>query len=74
MLHKIEGSTVTLDDVASLVLASAAAARAFAPDVRAGMRRLLGAGVRLGAESLIAQHQPAARPDAARLDETGGGR
>jgi hypothetical protein len=74
VLHKIEGSTVTLDDVASLVLASAAAVRAFAPDVRDGMRRLLGAGVRLGAESLITQHQPAARPEAARLDETGGGR
>lgn len=74
MLHEIKGSTVTLDDVASLVLASAAAARAFAPDVRAGMRRLLRAGVRLGAESLIAQHQPAVRPDAARLDDAGGSR
>jgi hypothetical protein len=73
VLHEIKGSTVTLDDVASLVLASAAAARAFAPDVRAGMRRLLRAGVRLGAESL-AQHQPAVRPDAARLDDAGGRR
>lgn len=46
VLHKIEGSTVTLDDVVGLVLASAAAVRVFAPDVRAGIRRLLGAGVR----------------------------
>ncbi|MEU5951237.1 hypothetical protein ACWGII_28715 [Streptomyces sp. NPDC054855] len=61
---------MTLDDVASLVLASAAAARAFAPDVRSGLRRLLGAGVRVGAATLIEQ-QPAARPTAAGLDEGG---
>jgi hypothetical protein len=63
---------VTLDDVASLVLASAAAARAFAPDIRCGLRRLLGAGVRLGAASLIEQQPSAARPEVpGRLDEGG---
>ncbi|MFI2207635.1 hypothetical protein ACH47Z_44740 [Streptomyces sp. NPDC020192] len=65
---------MTLDDVASLVLASAAAARAYAPDVRAGVRRLLGAGVRVGAETLLAQHRPAVRTDPTHLDDVGGGR
>jgi hypothetical protein len=65
---------VTLDDAASLVLASAAAARAFTPDVRSGVRRLLGAGVRLGAESLIAQQRPPARPETSRWDKAGGSR
>ena len=59
---------MTLDDVASLVLASIAAARAFAPDVRSGLRRLLGAGVRVGAATLIEQ-RPGAHPEAAGLDE-----
>ncbi|MEV7541570.1 MULTISPECIES: hypothetical protein [unclassified Streptomyces] len=53
-------------DVASLALALAAAGRAFAPDVRALLRRLLGAGVRVGAASLVEQRE-AARPEA--LDE-----
>jgi hypothetical protein len=63
-------STVNVVDVAGLVLASAAAARAFAPDVRNGVRRLLGAGVRLGAETLM-EHQHSARTEAAGLDEGG---
>ncbi|WP_331747248.1 hypothetical protein OG365_40105 (plasmid) [Streptomyces sp. NBC_00853] len=42
-------------DVASLALALAAAGRAFAPDVRALLRRLLGVGVRVGAASLFEQ-------------------
>ncbi|AXE27936.1 hypothetical protein C0216_31040 (plasmid) [Streptomyces globosus] len=50
-------------DVASLALALAAAGRAFAPDARALMRRLLGAGVRVGAASLVEQRE-AARPEA----------
>lgn len=62
---------MTLDDVASLVLASAAAARAYAPDVRTGFRRLLSAGVRLGAATLIEQQQPVARPDQSGLGEGG---
>lgn len=53
-------------DVASLALALAAAGRAFAPDVRALMRRLLGAGVRVGAASLVEQRD-LSRPEA--LDE-----
>ncbi|GAA0290023.1 hypothetical protein GCM10010302_30590 [Streptomyces polychromogenes] len=53
-------------DVASLALALAAAGRAFAPDVRSLLRRLLGAGVRVGAASLVEQRE-AARPEA--LDE-----
>ncbi|WP_330460421.1 hypothetical protein OIB37_28225 [Streptomyces sp. NBC_00820] len=66
---------MTQDNVVSLVLASSAVARAYAPDLRAGLRRLLGAGVRLGAESLIAQHHtPAARSDAARVEDAGSGR
>lgn len=74
MPHDNEGNTLTLQDVASLTLASAAAARAFAPDVRAGVRRLLGAGVRVGAETLLAQNQPSVRTEPARLDDAGGGR
>lgn len=53
-------------DVASLALALAAAGRAFAPDARALLRRLLGAGVRVGAASLVEKRE-AARPEA--LDE-----
>ncbi|MFE2879607.1 hypothetical protein ACFXG6_33475 [Streptomyces roseus] len=53
-------------DVASLTLALAAAGRAFAPDARALLRRLLGAGVRVGAASLVEQRDTA-RPEA--LDE-----
>ncbi|MGW2814079.1 hypothetical protein [Streptomyces sp. NPDC001415] len=56
-------------DVASLLLASAAAARSYAPDVRSVLRRLLGAGVRVGAATLMEQQTPAARPGAAPLDE-----
>lgn len=41
----------------SFMLAFAAAARSFAPDVWFLVRRLLGAGVRLGAHAL-AEHQP----------------
>ncbi|MFE3326787.1 hypothetical protein [Streptomyces sp. NPDC059176] len=61
-------------DEAALVLASAAAARAYAPDVRALMRRLLGAGVRVGTATLIDQHHPAlptALPDAGGPDDGG---
>lgn len=62
---------MNLDDVAGLVLASAAAARAFAPDVRSGLRRLLGAGVRVGAATLIERQESAARPEPTGLDEGG---
>lgn len=61
-------------DEAALVLASAAAARAYASDVRALMRRLLGAGVRVGAASLIERRHPTlptALPDAAGPDDGG---
>ncbi|WP_322872249.1 hypothetical protein [Streptomyces goshikiensis] len=54
---------VMYHDVASLALALAAAGRAFAPDMRALLRRLLGAGVRVGAASLVEQ-QHHAHPDA----------
>ncbi|WP_330237165.1 hypothetical protein [Streptomyces sp. NBC_00566] len=65
---------MTQDDVASLVLATAAAARAYAPDLRAGLRRLLGAGVRLGAESLMDQRAtPVTRPDTARHNDSRSG-
>ncbi|KOU34889.1 MULTISPECIES: hypothetical protein [unclassified Streptomyces] len=56
-------------DVASFLLASAAAARAYAPDARSALRRLLGAGVRVGAATLIERQTPVARPGAAPLDE-----
>ncbi|MHC5903418.1 hypothetical protein ACVNF4_05820 [Streptomyces sp. S6] len=65
---------MTLVDVASLVLASAAAVRAFAPDVRAGVRRLLGAGVRVGAASLLAHDRPADRSALQDDNSSGGGR
>ncbi|MEU2434513.1 hypothetical protein ABZ611_34430 [Streptomyces sp. NPDC007861] len=58
-------------DAISLVLASAAAARAFAPDMRFVARRLLSAGVRVGAETLIEQKQPAPRADIPGLDQGG---
>ncbi|MFE4698852.1 hypothetical protein ACFRIC_17470 [Streptomyces sp. NPDC056738] len=60
-------------DVAGFTLAFAAAARSFAPDVWFLVRRLLGAGVRLGAQALVEQQppSPAAQPDAASLDEGG---
>ncbi|CCK26564.1 putative membrane protein [Streptomyces davaonensis JCM 4913] len=45
-------------DVAGLVLAIAAAARSYAPDVWFLVRRLLGAGVRIGASALSDQPQP----------------
>jgi hypothetical protein len=64
-------TTVKLDD-AGLLLALAAAARAYAPDVRTLMRRLLGAGVRVGAATLMERHHPtppAARPHVPGLDE-----
>ncbi|MFD9796804.1 hypothetical protein ACFWXK_38315 [Streptomyces sp. NPDC059070] len=52
-------------DVVSLVLAMAAAARAYAPDAWCLLRRLLGAGVRIGASTLVSQHpRPAVRHDA----------
>ncbi|WP_210584482.1 hypothetical protein [Streptomyces sp. GESEQ-35] len=50
-------------DVVSLVLAIAAAVRSFAPDVWFLVRRLLGAGVRIGATALSEQQpQPLAPP------------
>ncbi|MEU3619812.1 hypothetical protein ABZ725_47135 [Streptomyces sp. NPDC006872] len=60
-------------DVVSLVLAFAAAARSFAPDVWFLVRRLLGAGVRIGASTLIEQqpHSPASPPNTASLDDGG---
>jgi hypothetical protein len=56
----------------SFVLAFAAAARSLAPDVWFLVRRLLGAGVRLGAQAL-AGHQPLspALPATASLNEGG---
>ncbi|MER5886992.1 hypothetical protein ABT160_24475 [Streptomyces sp. NPDC001941] len=49
-------------DTASFLLALAAAGRAYAPDVRSVLRRLLGAGVRVGAAALTEHtaHHPAA--------------
>ncbi|WP_328765368.1 MULTISPECIES: hypothetical protein [unclassified Streptomyces] len=41
------------------VLIGATALRVFAPDVVRGFRRLLGAGVRVGAAELIAARNPA---------------
>ncbi|MFJ5266747.1 hypothetical protein ACIQAC_40475 [Streptomyces sp. NPDC088387] len=60
-------------DVVSFVLAFAAAARSFAPDVWFLVRRLLGAGVRIGAETLVEQQppSPAAPSHTASLDEGG---
>jgi len=57
---------------AGFVLALAAAARSFAPDVWFLVRRLLGAGVRLGA-LVLAEQQPVSPtpPTAAALDEGG---
>ncbi|MDO0937573.1 hypothetical protein QQY66_39800 [Streptomyces sp. DG2A-72] len=51
-------------EVVSLVLATSAAARSFAPDVWFLVRRLLGAGVRIGATALSEQQTqpPAATP------------
>jgi hypothetical protein len=61
-------------DVASL-LALAAAVRAFAPDVQYLLRRLLSAGVRVGAASLVEKHQrqiaSPVRPVVPPLDEGG---
>jgi hypothetical protein len=45
-------------DVASHALAFAAAVRSFAPDVWFLVRRLLGAGVRIGAATLSEQQPP----------------
>ncbi|MEU3792563.1 hypothetical protein AB0F07_22625 [Streptomyces fructofermentans] len=59
-------------NVVSLVLAFAAAARSFAPDVWFLVRRLLGAGVRIGASTLIEQQPSTAAPAAARLKEGDG--
>ncbi|MGW2045889.1 hypothetical protein ACWCPF_11985 [Streptomyces sp. NPDC001858] len=59
-------------DVVSLVLAFAAAARSFAPDVWFLVRRLLGAGVRIGAATLIEQQPHSASPShTASLDDGG---
>lgn len=60
-------------DVVSLVLAFAAAARSYAPDVWFLVRRLLGAGVRIGASALIERqpHSPAAPSNPASLDDGG---
>ncbi len=43
----------------ALALIGATALRVFAPDVARGLRRLLGAGVRVGAAELTAGHSPA---------------
>ncbi|MEW1551842.1 hypothetical protein [Streptomyces tsukubensis] len=45
-------------EVACLVLASIACARAFAPDVRIALRRLLSAGVRAGTATLMEHQRP----------------
>ncbi|MEV0170221.1 hypothetical protein AB0I00_03680 [Streptomyces sp. NPDC050803] len=61
-------------DVVSLVLAIAAAARSYAPDVWFLVRRLLGAGVRIGAAALSDQPQPAATPAPTASRTLGGSR
>ncbi|MFK0168272.1 hypothetical protein ACIQU5_05670 [Streptomyces sp. NPDC090306] len=62
-------------DVVSFVLAFAAAARSFAPEVWFLVRRLLGAGVRVGASALLAQQpQPPATPTHSALLDEGGPR
>ncbi|MET9800192.1 hypothetical protein [Streptomyces sp. NPDC006368] len=59
-------------DVAGFLLALAAAARAFAPDVWFLVRRVLSAGVRVGAATLMERRQPPmAHRSAAPLDEGG---
>ncbi|MCX5088891.1 hypothetical protein OOK36_08270 [Streptomyces sp. NBC_00365] len=58
-------------DAVSLVLALSAAARSFAPDVWFLVRRLLGAGVRIGAATLIDQQPPPSPSTTASLDEGG---
>ncbi|MGV9455116.1 hypothetical protein [Streptomyces sp. NPDC003635] len=60
-------------DVAGLVLAIAAAARSYAPDVWFLVRRLLGAGVRIGAAALGDEPQSPA-PSAPTATRTLGGR
>ncbi|WP_328557541.1 MULTISPECIES: hypothetical protein [unclassified Streptomyces] len=60
-------------DVVSHVLAFAAVARSYAPDVWFLVRRLLGAGVRIGVSTLIEQqpHSPAAPSAPASLNDDG---
>ncbi|MEU1792127.1 hypothetical protein ABZ553_40895 [Streptomyces sparsogenes] len=43
-------------ELVALAVAGAAAARAYAPDARALLKRLLGASVRVGAAEIAAQH------------------
>ncbi|GAA2497128.1 hypothetical protein AB0N07_31495 [Streptomyces sp. NPDC051172] len=60
-------------DVVSLVLAFAAVARSYAPDVWFLVRRLLGAGVRVGALALSEQQPPPAPTPPAPASWTEGG-
>ncbi|WP_030940327.1 hypothetical protein [Streptomyces sp. NRRL S-646] len=60
-------------DVVSLVLAFAAVARSYAPDVWFLVRRLLGAGVRVGALALSEQQPPPAPTTPAPASWTEGG-
>ncbi|MER6419502.1 hypothetical protein [Streptomyces sp. NPDC001137] len=60
-------------DVVSLVLAFAAVARSYAPDVWFLVRRLLGAGVRVGALALSEQQPPPAPTPPAQASWTEGG-
>ncbi|MEU6144008.1 hypothetical protein ABZ848_27105 [Streptomyces sp. NPDC047081] len=60
-------------DVVSLVLAFAAVARSYAPDVWFLVRRLLGAGVRIGALALSEQQPHAASTSPAPASRTEGG-
>ncbi|MGW2565089.1 hypothetical protein [Streptomyces sp. NPDC001537] len=60
-------------DVVSLVLAFAAVARSYAPDVWFLVRRLLGAGVRVGALALSEQQPPHAPTPPAPASWTEGG-
>ncbi|MFF1724541.1 hypothetical protein [Streptomyces sviceus] len=61
-------------DVVSLVLATSAAARSYAPDVWFLVRRLLGAGVRIGANALSEPHPHHPSTPAAQASWNEGGR
>ncbi|WP_328874615.1 hypothetical protein OHT76_33660 [Streptomyces sp. NBC_00287] len=61
-------------DGVSLVLAIAAAARSYAPDVWFLVRRLLGAGVRIGAAALSDEPQSPATPTPTATRTLGGRR
>ncbi|MCO8308791.1 MULTISPECIES: hypothetical protein [Streptomyces] len=65
-----KGFALVTHDVANSVLASAIALRVFTPDAMALARRLLGAGVRLGAAALTESRD--GTPAACTVHENGG--